>query len=92
MPNRKSSGPQQPLSDEDRKNWRPADDEKHSEPTERSGQGQSGYGAGRHSEDPSQPDQNRNESDESDESDRDERPVDQGMGLDDRFTGRDRLA
>jgi hypothetical protein len=56
--------------------------------TERSGQGQSGYGAGRHGEDPSQRYQNRNQPDAPGS---DEQPADQpGMGLDDRFTGRRR--
>jgi hypothetical protein len=64
-------------------------------PTDRSGQGQSGYGAGRHSEDPSQPGQNRNEPHEPREpgepDSREEQPADRsGMGLDDRFTGRRR--
>ena len=61
--------------------------------TERSGQGQSGYGAGRHAEDPAQHYQNRNEPE--DETARpdgeqavpDERP---GLGVDDRFTRRPR--
>jgi hypothetical protein len=81
MSNTNSSGP-----------GRPADDKERPDSTERSGQGQSGYGAGRRGEDPAQRYQNRNETDD----DRprpgepprpDDRP---GLGLDDRFTGRRR--
>ena len=67
---------------------RPDEDVKRRNTTERAGQGQSGYGAGRHGEDPSHHSQNRNESGEPGS---DEQPADQsGMGLDDRFTRRRR--
>jgi osmotically-inducible protein OsmY len=79
-------------TDDDRTTWRPDDDENHSErdrnlATERHGQGQSGYSAGRRGDDFSQRYQNRNPSYAAGSFDGrpETRP---GMGLDDRFTGR----
>ena len=97
MANHNNSGVGQRSADEDRTSWRPNDDENHShEPdrdrererdprsTERYGQGQSGYSAGRHGDDFSQGDQNRNPSYPGS----DDRPASRpGMGLDDRPTG-----
>jgi hypothetical protein len=65
MANHNNSGPGQRYSDDDRSSWRPNDDENRSErdrdryrdrefTTERHGQGQSGYGAGRLGDDFSQ--------------------------------------
>jgi hypothetical protein len=65
----------------------PPDDKKRPDNTERSGQGQSGYGAGRHGEDPAQRYQNRNPPDDEQPEQPDERP---GLGLDDRFSRRRR--
>jgi hypothetical protein len=92
MPNHNSSGAGQRPLDEERAQWRPDDDdarvgpvrERHEHrPTERYGQGQSGYGAGRRGEDFSQNYQNRNSPYR--EGRPDERPPQSGMGLDDRF-------
>jgi hypothetical protein len=78
----------QDMSNRNSSAQRPDKDANRQSNTERQGQGQSGYGAGRHGEDPSQHYQNRNEPHEPGS---DEQPADQpGMGLDDRFTGRRR--
>ena len=62
MSNPNSSGPQKPAAppDDDRTSSRPADAED-DEPrdTERDGQGQSGYGAGRRGDDPALRNQNK---------------------------------
>jgi hypothetical protein len=93
MANHNYSGPRHPP-DDDRTSWRPDDDENHSEPgrdhqlaTDRRGQGQSGYSAGRRGDDVSQRYQNRNPT--SQPGSFDERSATgAGMGLDDRFSGR----
>jgi hypothetical protein len=97
MANHNSSGPGQRSVDDDRTQWRPDDDDDRTEreherrdhrPTERDGQGQSGYGAGRRGEDFSQKYQNGNAPHRP--GSLDERPRPSGMGLDDRFDRTDR--
>jgi BON domain len=92
MANHNSSVPGQRSVDDDRTQWRPDDDDATTErdgerrdhrPTEREGQGQSGYGAGRRGEDFSQNYQNRNETHRPGSFD--DQPSSSGMGLDDRF-------
>src|ERR1041384_4746980 len=99
MANHNSSGPGQRSVDDDRTQWRPDDDEDRTErertsrdhrPTERYGQGQSGYGAGRRGEDFSQNYQNRNAPHRPGSFD--DRPSSSGMGLDDRFDRTDHRA
>ncbi|HSR98486.1 MAG TPA: BON domain-containing protein [Kofleriaceae bacterium] len=91
MANHNSSGPGQRFVDDDRTQWRPDDDDRSDgererrdhRPTERYGQGQSGYSAGRRGEDSSQHYQNR--SAPYPPGSFDQRPSPSGMGLDDRF-------
>jgi BON domain len=92
MANHNSSGPGQRPVDDDHTQWRPDDDDgrldrgrerRDHRPTERSGQGQSGYSAGRRGEDFSQHYQNR--SSPYPPGSFDQRPSPSGMGLDDRF-------
>ena len=99
MANHNSSGPGQRPLDEDRTQWRPDDDDPRAEPererrdhgpTERYGQGQSGYSAGRRGEDFSQNYQNR--SAPYPPGSFDARPSPSGMGLDERFDRTDHRA
>jgi hypothetical protein len=92
MANHNSSGSGQRPPDEDRTQWRPDDNDDRAvpererrdhRPTERYGQGQSGYSAGRRGEDFSQHYQNR--SAPYPPGSFDERPNRSGMGLDERF-------